>query len=106
MDYHFEEIQTMKFEVYDNDNDVSYNLLSHDFIGSVTTTLGSIIGEFCGKCELQLNNDRYRGKSAGTLIVRAEEVSGNKDVVTLSLCGKGLDKKDWFGKSDPYLEFK
>ena len=35
--------------------------------------------------------------------MRAEKVSASKDVVTLSLSGKGLDKKDWFGKSDPQL---
>ena len=33
-------------------------------------------------------------------------MSANNDSVSLTLSGKGLDKKDFFGKSDPYLEFQ
>lgn len=36
--------------------------------------------------------------------VRAEELGHNKKVVKLTCNGVGLDKKDLFGKSDPYLE--
>ena len=52
-----------------------------------------------------MKNEKLQ-KSAGILLIRAEEVSDSKDVVTFCLSGKGLDKKDWFGKSDPYLEFQ
>ena len=35
--------------------------------------------------------------------VRAEEIANCKDVVTLQFKGHKLDKKDFFGKSDPFL---
>jgi len=37
--------------------------------------------------------------------VSSEEISGCKEELTLRFEGKKLDKKDWFGKSDPYLSF-
>ena len=117
VDYFFEEQQNIKFEVYDSDDPNSRNLSSHDFIGRVVTTLGSIVGENCGKFQHGIqtasakdtgyhSNNNFKRGSLGTIIVRAEEISANKDIVTFSLSGKGLDKKDWFGKSDPYLEFQ
>ena len=36
--------------------------------------------------------------------VRAEEIGHSKKVLKLTCNGVGLDKKDLFGKSDPYLE--
>ena len=36
--------------------------------------------------------------------MRAEEVSSSKNVLKITMNGVGLDKKDLFGKSDPYLE--
>ena len=36
--------------------------------------------------------------------MRAEEVGHSKKVLKLTCNGIGLDKKDLFGKSDPYLE--
>ena len=36
--------------------------------------------------------------------VRAEEIGHSKKVFKLTCNGVGLDKKDLFGKSDPYLE--
>ena len=35
--------------------------------------------------------------------VRAEEAANCKELVTLNLSGTKLDKKDTFGKSDPFL---
>lgn len=40
------------------------------------------------------------------LIIRADELdSGQKENLYFVCHGRGLDKKDFFGKSDPYLEF-
>ncbi|MEQ2210320.1 Copine-2, partial [Xenoophorus captivus] len=36
--------------------------------------------------------------------ITAQELSDNR-IITLTLSGRKLDKKDFFGKSDPYLEF-
>ena len=40
----------------------------------------------------------------GHLLVSAEEVSGCRQQLCLSLSARRLDKKDTFGKSDPFLE--
>jgi len=39
------------------------------------------------------------------LLVRTEEVLACNDVLVMKLCGIKLDKKDTFGKSDPFLVF-
>merc|ERR1719456_446987 len=42
-DYFFEEVQVLRFDVYDLDSESS-NLKDHDFIGTFETTLGHIMG--------------------------------------------------------------
>lgn len=42
--------------------------------------------------------------SPSSIIISAEELSSNNDEVVIQLRGQNLDKKDWFGKSDPFLE--
>ena len=37
--------------------------------------------------------------------VSCEELSSCKDIAHMQFKGEKLDKKDFFGKSDPYLEF-
>lgn len=45
------------------------------------------------------------GHHLGFLFVTAEELATLKDEVILKFSGHKLDRKDWFGKSDPFLEF-
>ncbi|XP_071900239.1 copine-9 isoform X5 [Anas platyrhynchos] len=45
------------------------------------------------------------GKRCGTILLLAEELSNCRDIVTMQLCANKLDKKDFFGKSDPFLVF-
>uniref|UniRef100_H3ANN3 Copine family member 9 n=1 Tax=Latimeria chalumnae TaxID=7897 RepID=H3ANN3_LATCH len=45
------------------------------------------------------------GKKCGTIIFFAEELSNCRDIATMQLCANKLDKKDFFGKSDPFLVF-
>ncbi|KAK1796517.1 hypothetical protein P4O66_009549, partial [Electrophorus voltai] len=45
------------------------------------------------------------GKKCGTIILAAEELSNCRDIATMQLCANKLDKKDFFGKSDPFLVF-
>jgi len=100
MDYFFEEIQKLRFEVYDVDSN-DRDLRKHDFIGYHECTLGSILGENGGRFESKLSNPKYA--NCGSIIVTAEEVQSCKDFVTLQFSGRKLDKKDFFGKSDPFL---
>ncbi|KAF4527031.1 hypothetical protein B566_EDAN001579 [Ephemera danica] len=95
MPYRFEERQLLKFEIYDIDSSSS-KLSDHDFLGSAQCALGQIVSS--GQLQIQLSNG-FRG----SMIITAEELSSQKDEVTLAFCGSKLDKKDMFGKSDPFL---
>lgn len=98
--YYFEELQSIKFEIYDVDS-TSRNLKDHDFIGSLECTLGELVGAPGGKLEKPLRGPR---RSNGTILLRAEELNKCKEEVTLHFRASHLDKKDFFGKSDPYLQ--
>lgn len=103
IDYHFEELQKLKFEVYDSDSK-SAKLDEHDFLGKLEVTLGSIVGEYAGKVTKQLLG-RKDEKLNSSITFVAEELNNNKEVVNLQFKGRKLDKKDFFGSSDPYLTF-
>nr|XP_023683087.1 copine-2-like isoform X2 [Paramormyrops kingsleyae]XP_023683088.1 copine-2-like isoform X2 [Paramormyrops kingsleyae]XP_023683089.1 copine-2-like isoform X2 [Paramormyrops kingsleyae] len=101
VDYHFEEVQKLKFALFDEDK-CSSQLYEHDFLGEFTCTLGMIVSGKKLQRPLILANGKPAGK--GTITITAQELSDNR-IITLSFCGRKLDKKDFFGKSDPYLEF-
>ncbi|KAM4612521.1 copine-1-like isoform 3-T5 [Polymixia lowei] len=101
VDYHFETVQKLKLGIYDIDN-TSTDLSDDDFLGGVELTLGQIVASKTMTRPLQLKKDKPAGK--GTISVTAEEVKDNRAIV-LELEAKNLDKKDLFGKSDPFLEF-
>ena len=97
MDYKFEERQLLKFAVYDMDSE-SHSLTDHDFLGSVEASLGEIVAVQSKGFSRKLGG---RGGKGGTIRILSEELSGNKEVARFSFSAKGLDKKDFFGKSDP-----
>ncbi|XP_027474923.1 copine-2 isoform X6 [Callorhinus ursinus] len=101
LDYHFEEVQKLKFALFDQDKS-STQLEEHDFLGQFSCSLGTIVSSKKITRPLLLMNDKPAGK--GLITVAAQELSDNQ-VITLSLAGRKLDKKDLFGKSDPFLEF-
>jgi hypothetical protein len=98
LDYTFEIRQFLKFCVYDQDS-VSKNLDDHDFLGSLECTLGEIVS----KQSAGFTKELYQGKD-GKITIVAEELTGNKEEATFKFSARKLDKMDWFGKSDPYLE--
>uniref|UniRef100_W5K808 Copine-2 n=1 Tax=Astyanax mexicanus TaxID=7994 RepID=W5K808_ASTMX len=101
VDYHFEEVQKLKFALFDEDK-CSSQLYEHDFLGEFVCTLGVIVSNKKLHRPLTLANGKPAGK--GAITITAQELSDNR-IITLSMCGRKLDKKDFFGKSDPYLEF-
>ncbi|MBN3285758.1 CPNE2 protein, partial [Polyodon spathula] len=101
IDYHFEEIQKLKFALFDQDKP-SLQLYEHDFLGEFTCTLGVVVSSKKLTRPLVLGNGKPAGK--GTITITAQELSDNR-VISMSMAGRKLDKKDFFGKSDPYLEF-
>uniref|UniRef100_A0A674E9K7 Copine family member 9 n=1 Tax=Salmo trutta TaxID=8032 RepID=A0A674E9K7_SALTR len=86
LDFFFEEKQNLRFDVYNVDSRSS-NISKFDFLGQTFCTLGEIIGSTGGRLEKSLSN---------MLIY---------DIATMQLCANKLDKKDFFGKSDPFLVF-
>ncbi|XP_065287262.2 copine-8-like isoform X5 [Dermacentor albipictus] len=101
VDYYFEERQQLMFKVYDVDSK-SVNLQSHDFLGQVNCTLGEVIAYQGTQVKLQMSG---LPGNCGTILLTVEEVLDCKRVIDMQWQGKKLDKKDWFGKSDPFLEF-
>lgn len=66
-------------------------------LGYTTATLGEIVSR-----EKPLTK-KLDGVKTGEITVRAEEVITNNDMLTLDLSATKLDKKDFFGKSDPFF---
>uniref|UniRef100_A0A3Q4N8R0 Copine 8 n=1 Tax=Neolamprologus brichardi TaxID=32507 RepID=A0A3Q4N8R0_NEOBR len=57
------------------------------------------------KVEITVSCRGIPGKKCGTIIVKAEELNNCRESVMMQFCGNKLDKKDFFGKSDPFLVF-
>ncbi|NXA40062.1 CPNE9 protein, partial [Eudromia elegans] len=92
LDYYFEEKQNLRFDP-----------AAQDFLGQAFVALGEVIGSQRGRLERALTG--VPGKRCGTILLLAEELSNCRDIITMQLCANKLDKKDFFGKSDPFLVF-
>uniref|UniRef100_A0A667WH67 Copine family member 9 n=1 Tax=Myripristis murdjan TaxID=586833 RepID=A0A667WH67_9TELE len=109
LDFFFEEKQNLRFDVYNVDTRrcrcINRVLLCSvkDFLGQMFCTLGEIIGSTGSRLERTLSG--IPGKKCGSIIFTAEELSNCRDIATMQLCANKLDKKDFFGKSDPFLVF-
>uniref|UniRef100_A0A8C2JQL4 Copine-2 n=1 Tax=Cyprinus carpio TaxID=7962 RepID=A0A8C2JQL4_CYPCA len=88
VDYHFEEVQKLKFAMFDEDK-CSTQLYEHDFLGEFTCTLGVIVSNKKLHRPLILPNGKPAGKGAITMMM----------FLFVAVF------QDFFGKSDPYLEF-
>eukprot|EP00041_Stephanoeca_diplocostata_P016587 m.327581 g.327581 ORF g.327581 m.327581 type:complete len:580 (+) comp20415_c0_seq2:185-1924(+) len=107
--YHFEELQRMRFAVYDADGR-STVLDNHDFVGQLDCTIGEIVGSAHGKLIGELQNDKKstnNSKSRGMIHIMSEEVQHAAGMVHMQFRASKLDKKDFglFAKSDPFIEF-
>ncbi|XP_043914403.1 copine-6 [Protopterus annectens] len=102
VDYFFEEMQNLLFEVYDTVDNVNIGMRDDDFLGSTECTLGQIVSQTKVTKPLLLKNGKNAGKS--TITITAEEVSGTNDFVELAFSAQKLDNKDLFSKSDPFME--
>jgi hypothetical protein len=108
----FECVQLLRLEVYDENAQGDARLEMHDFVGFVEVTVGEILA--CGgsrKSSLKNESPNSKLKRAagihglGEIAVRLEQVNltARPADLTFHFCGRALDKKDLFGKSDPYL---
>lgn len=123
IDYFFEEFQELQFRVVDADGPPDDHMRNHDFLGSCQTSLANVVATVSGLTTMKLlTNDakqlRQRDDSSSkatektkaaaangpTLTVRAEEIHHNLDVLEFYLSATNLEKMDFFGKSDPYVQ--
>ena len=94
----FEEVQPLKIVLWDYDEHSS-----HDYIGEYETNVGRLMGAkgctLVGKLKHATNHTER-----GTITVTGTEVNNNeRNVLRVTFHGHKLEKKDWFGSSDPYL---
>uniref|UniRef100_A0A6A7G5X7 Copine-8-like isoform X1 n=2 Tax=Hirondellea gigas TaxID=1518452 RepID=A0A6A7G5X7_9CRUS len=97
LDYRFEERQVLQFHVFDWDVN-QREVEAQDKLGWTEVTLAEIMASGGAQLSRTLNKG-----GGGIILIAGEEMANSKEVVTLSLSGSGLDKKDMFGKSDPFL---
>ncbi|KAL5473582.1 hypothetical protein EMCRGX_G028082 [Ephydatia muelleri] len=101
MEYRFEEVQNLQFAVYDVDDKHHVdNIDKHQLLGTMECTLAEIVA-----AGVHLTKPLgLKGNPAGTITIQAEEVRNSEFVVYFELSATKLEKKDLFGKSDPYIE--
>uniref|UniRef100_A0A7S2RUS5 C2 domain-containing protein n=1 Tax=Mucochytrium quahogii TaxID=96639 RepID=A0A7S2RUS5_9STRA len=98
MRFIFEEIQTLKVQVFDYDT-----ITDHDLIGDCEFKLGNLMGSAGQTQKLALLK---RNKSQGYLVIQGEKKDSDMGSnLVLKLDAIKLDSKDFFGlrPSDPYF---
>ena len=98
IDYRFEERQILRFAIYDIDSDRLSKLSDHDSLGHLDCSLGEVVAAQSKGFSKKLS------KGSGMIHLQAEELSPNRETVILEFSARKLDNKDFFGKSDPFLE--
>ncbi|XP_063081288.1 copine-9 isoform X2 [Cavia porcellus] len=116
LDYFFEEKQNLRFDVYNVDSrtniskPVSGRGLSHGPASSPRPTLLAPHARFSsflpplGRAE-GLPGTSVPGAGRGDRRPGQPCGAASHDIATMQLCANKLDKKDFFGKSDPFLVF-
>eukprot|EP01156_Anaeramoeba_ignava_P021735 Anaeramoba_ignava/c19648_g1_i1.p1 GENE.c19648_g1_i1~~c19648_g1_i1.p1 ORF type:complete len:559 (+),score=173.45 c19648_g1_i1:100-1776(+) len=104
IDYSFEKTQLFKVKIYDIDSK-SDNLKKQDYIGQIFFNLGELLGSPGMFITKSLEHPQKTARRNGTCTITAEEVQQSNIIVHMRISGIKLDKKDLFGKSDPYLVF-
>jgi hypothetical protein len=90
--------QLLKFEIWDI-NSIANNELMVEVIVEFATILAKGVTY---RQELTTDERDARG-FGGEFLIRAEKLSSNTEMATISFTASNLDKKDLWGKSDPYL---
>ncbi|RWS30816.1 copine-5-like isoform X4 [Leptotrombidium deliense] len=95
VNYNFEVVQQMKFEVWDID------MSGRDFLGHCETTLADIVANKGRQFKRSLTG--VSGKNCGDIIIVVEELSSCKQIVYFQFKALQLKKPVWFLKPDPFL---
>jgi hypothetical protein len=105
IEYYFEKSEALKFTVYDMEKE-SDDLKRQDAIGSCEIVFGEILGSPTNSVALHLKNKKGKQVGNAVIIIRFDPVHGEDDkMLKIKMSAINLDKKDFFGKSDPYFEF-
>ena len=106
INYNFEINQTLVVSFYDKDSAAPLKQTSsHTLIGEYRCQLATLMS--ANGCSLSGPISGRRCKGEAQCLVRAEVLSGCKDVLKFSVNGKKLSNKDgFFGRSDPFLVIK
>jgi len=117
IEYFFETIQNLRFMVV-NMNDDSDDWEKNDFIGYIDTALADLI---CSSEHNVYETDLLTSVPPGTkidnskakahagmskILFRIDEVEKISHILSIDITGTNLDKKDTFGKSDPFIIIK
>lgn len=98
LNYNFETIQKIRFEVWDKDSSGG-----DDFLGEFETTVAEIVSfngrQFRGKLK------NRRASNAGHIVIVTEEVSSCKETIQMAFRAKNLEKKCFLVRNDPFLVF-
>ena len=95
MEYSFEKVQQLRFEVYDVDSPSISSLSAQDALGYVETSLAQIVSAGPEGLNISLNGISIpAGQEDSKIILIAEEVEPEEEEVILKIhalsCGKGL----------------
>ncbi|KAJ8523561.1 hypothetical protein ON010_g17558 [Phytophthora cinnamomi] len=104
VEFHFEIVQQLKVDVYDQDNSSPDKLNEQDYIGGAEFTLGQLMGAPGQSGTFLLTRGKNKSKHQGSLLVRADEVKASSEAVRLRFSATALASMDgFFSKSDPFL---
>lgn len=99
LDYSFEALQHIKFEILDKD------LKKDEFLGRYHTTLSAlvsshglqVVGKLIGKVSAQVYQDQSE------IIIVTEEESSCKQIAEIQFSAENLPKRTYFRSNDPFL---
>lgn len=102
MDYYFEELQQLKFDVLDVDDwNNPNNISSADFLGTCEGRLADIVVAKGATWRTKLMNQKGEQAGRSWLTVRIELIIGNpNDMCSLTLSCSSLPKMDLLGTAD------
>ncbi|XP_031627963.1 copine-8-like [Contarinia nasturtii] len=99
LNYNFETMQKLRFEVRDEDYQGS------DFLGFFETTLSDLVStagrQYIGKLKGQIGGSS--NQNLGEIIIVAEEVLGCKQIAQIKFRAEQLPKLGWVCSNDPFL---
>ncbi|XP_031628258.1 copine-9-like [Contarinia nasturtii] len=99
LDYNFETIQMIKFEIRDKD------LIAKEYLGQYETKLSDLVASYGCQSVGKLNG-KVEGvihREYGDIIIVTEEVISCKQIAEIKFCGEKLPKPSWLRRNHPFL---